>query len=62
MNVCKYKDEEECQKIRIFFPKNEYFIEYKRGFFIQSHPYLILTYCGYLWYFFLSKDGREMSG
>jgi len=39
MNVYKHKDEEESQIKRIFFPKNEYFTKYKRGFFIE--PILI---------------------
>jgi len=30
-----------AKKKEFFFPKNEYFIEYKRGFFIQTHPCLI---------------------
>jgi len=41
MDVCKHKDEEECQEKGIFFPKNEHFIEYKRGFFIWTHLCLI---------------------
>jgi len=34
MDVCKHIDEEECKGKGIFFLKNEYFIEYKRRFFI----------------------------
>jgi len=41
MNVCKHKDEEECQKKGNFFPKDEYYIEYEGGFFIRTHPCLI---------------------
>jgi len=40
LNVCRNKDEEECKK-GIFFLKNEYFSQYKCGFFIWVHSDLI---------------------
>jgi len=37
LKVYKHKDEEECKK-KNYFPKNEYFIQYKCGFSIQFRP------------------------
>jgi len=39
LNMCKHKDEEECQKEEIFSLNNEYFIEYKENY--SSKPILV---------------------